>query len=96
MSPHVTLPTAVRSAVRLTRRPGLRTLVVPPTVAVILGMALVVSNEVAGEIRRSATDAAVHNVEAIVRGYVDPSLDPTSLDLEAPRTTPRSTRSSSA
>ena len=55
-----------------TRRPGLRTVVVAPAVAVIVGMAIVVSNSVADELRRSATESAVHNVEAIVRGYVDP------------------------
>ena len=48
-------------------------------------MAIVVSNSVADELRRSATESAVHSVEAIVRGYVDPELDETSLDLDAPR-----------
>lgn len=48
-------------------------------------MAIVVSNSVADELRRSATESAVHNVEAIVRGYVDPELQESSLDLEAPR-----------
>ena len=66
-------------------RPGVRTLVIAPTVAVILGMAFVVSNSVADELRRSATDAAIHNIEAIVRGYVDPSLTEAGLDLDAPR-----------
>ncbi len=79
------LARALRAGARIGGRPGLRTLVVLPTVAVILGMAFVVSNEVAGELRRSATDAAIHNVEAIVRGYVDPSLEETSLDLDARR-----------
>jgi diguanylate cyclase (GGDEF)-like protein/PAS domain S-box-containing protein len=48
-------------------------------------MAIVVSNAVADELRRSATEAAVHGVEAIVRGYVDPELGETSLDLDATR-----------
>ena len=48
-------------------------------------MAIVVSNSVADELRRSATESAVHSVEAIVRGYVDPELDEASLDLDAPR-----------
>ena len=52
--------------------------------AVIIGMAIVVSNSVADELRRSATDSAVHNVEAIVRGYLDPELGESSLDLDAP------------
>ena len=85
MSPHLTLPATFRSAVRIRRRPGLRTVVVAPAVAVIVGMAIVVSNSVADELRRSATESAVHSVEAIVRGYVDPALQETSLDLDAPR-----------
>jgi diguanylate cyclase (GGDEF)-like protein/PAS domain S-box-containing protein len=84
MSPHLTLPATLRSAVRGRRRPGLRTVVVAPAVAVIVGMAIVVSNSVADEYRRSATESAVHSVEAIVRGYVDPALHETSLDLGAP------------
>jgi diguanylate cyclase (GGDEF)-like protein/PAS domain S-box-containing protein len=56
-----------------------------PAVAVIVGMAIVVSNSVADDLRRSATESAVHNVEAIVRGYVDPELHESSLDLAAPR-----------
>jgi diguanylate cyclase (GGDEF)-like protein/PAS domain S-box-containing protein len=83
MSPQFRLPAYLRSAARIPRRPGLRTVVVAPAVAVILGMALVVSNSVADELRRSATESAVHSVEAIVRGYVDPELEETSLDLGA-------------
>jgi len=60
-------------------------MVVAPAVAVIVGMAIVVSNSVADELRRSATDSAVQNVEAIVRGYVDPGMRASSLDLGAPR-----------
>jgi diguanylate cyclase (GGDEF)-like protein/PAS domain S-box-containing protein len=52
---------------------------------VIIGMAIVVSNRVADELRRGATESAVHSIEAIVRGYVDPELDETSLDLDSPR-----------
>ena len=48
-------------------------------------MAIVVSNSVADELRRGAIESAVHNVEAIVRGYVDPALGEASLDLEALR-----------
>jgi PAS domain S-box-containing protein len=40
---------------------------------------------VADELRKTATESAVHSVEAIVRGYVDPELSETSLDLDAPR-----------
>ncbi len=85
MSPHLPLPAFLRSAAGFPRRPGLRTIVVAPAVAVIVGMAIVVSNSVADELRRSATESAVHSVEAIVRGYVDPGLHETSLDLGAAR-----------
>lgn len=66
-------------------RSGLRTLVVAPAVAIVVAMAVFVSNGVADELRRTATDSAVHSVEAIVRGYVDPVLDASSRDLDAPR-----------
>ena len=79
------LPLPSLRGVRIRRRPGLRTIVVAPAVAVIVGMAIAVSNSVADELRRSATDSAVHNIEAIVRGYLDPALTETSLDLGAPR-----------
>jgi diguanylate cyclase (GGDEF)-like protein/PAS domain S-box-containing protein len=81
----ITLPRVLRKAVPTRGRPGLRTVVIAPAVAVIVGMAIVVSNAVADELRRSASDAAVHGVEAIVRGYVDPTLEGTSLDLLAAR-----------
>jgi diguanylate cyclase (GGDEF)-like protein/PAS domain S-box-containing protein len=71
------------TAARIRRRPGIRMVVVAPAIAVIVGMAVVVSNSVANELRESAKEAAVHNVEAIVRGYVDPVMDDTSLDLDA-------------
>ena len=84
--PHrLPLPALPRRAAFGRPRPGLRSLVVVPTVAVILGMAIAVSISVADELRRSATDSAVHNIEAIVRGYVDPELHESSLDLDAPR-----------
>ncbi len=67
------------------RRSGLRTVVVAPAVAIVVAMAVFVSNGVADELRRTATNSAVHSVEAIVRGYVDPVLNASSLDLDAPR-----------
>ena len=75
----------LRSAFPVGRRPGLRMVVIAPAIAVTVAMAIVVSNAVADELRRSATEAAVHGVEAIVRGYVDPQLGETSLDLDAVR-----------
>ncbi|HEV8281003.1 MAG TPA: hypothetical protein VGQ02_04025, partial [Candidatus Limnocylindrales bacterium] len=53
-------PTLGQPTARIRRRPGLRTVVVAPAVAVILGMAWVVSNGVADELRRTATESAVH------------------------------------
>jgi len=85
MSPRPHLSAAIRSAAHRGRLRGFRVVIVAPAVAVIVGMAVVVSNGVAGELRRSATESAVHNIEAIVRGYVDPELDESSLDLDAAR-----------
>ena len=48
-------------------------------------MAFVASEIVAGQLRQAATDSARHNVEAIVRGYVDPSISEADLDLAAAR-----------
>lgn len=73
------LPPGLRSV----PRPGLRSVVIAPAVAVIVGMAIAVSTAVADELRRSASDAAVHGIEAIVRGYIDPALGEGSLDLTA-------------
>jgi len=84
MPARIRLRALARFAASISWRPGLRTVVVAPAVAVIIGMAIVVANSVADELRRSATDSAVHNVEAIVRGYVDPALQESSLDLDAP------------
>jgi diguanylate cyclase (GGDEF)-like protein/PAS domain S-box-containing protein len=79
------IPLFRRAAARISWRPGLRTVVVAPTVAIIVAMAIVVSRGVADELRKTATESAVHSVEAIVRGYVDPELSESSLDLDAPR-----------
>jgi diguanylate cyclase (GGDEF)-like protein/PAS domain S-box-containing protein len=79
------LRAAVASAGRLPRQPRLNALVVVPAVAVIVAMAVVVSNSAADELRETSKQSAVQNVEAIVRGYLDPQLDATSLDLDAQR-----------
>ena len=47
-------------------------------------MAVAVAEVVANQLRRTAADAAVHNVETIVRGYVDPRIHENSLSLGAP------------
>ncbi len=64
-------------------RPSLRLYVGLLAVAVVVGMAIVLAEVVAGHLRNTAADAAVHNVEAIVRGYVDPQVDESSLALGA-------------
>jgi diguanylate cyclase (GGDEF)-like protein/PAS domain S-box-containing protein len=45
-------------------------------------MAVVLAEVVAGHLRSTAANGAVHNVEAIVRGYVDPQVDEADLALE--------------
>ena len=62
-------------------RPSLQILVGAAAIAVVLGMAIALSTTVADQLRQTATDAAVHNVETIVRGYVDPTIDPETLAL---------------
>jgi diguanylate cyclase (GGDEF)-like protein/PAS domain S-box-containing protein len=64
-------------------RPDLRLSVVAPVLMVVVGMAFVASQIVAGQLRQTATQSALQNVEAIVRGYVDPSIQEASLDLGA-------------
>ena len=55
-------------------------------IAVVVGMALAIAEISAGELRRTAADAAVHQIEAIVRGYVDPAITEDSLGIGAPAT----------
>jgi diguanylate cyclase (GGDEF)-like protein/PAS domain S-box-containing protein len=62
-------------------RPSLRMWVGALAVAVVVCMAVVVADIAAGHLRQTAAEAAVHNVEAIVRGYVDPKVDEASLAL---------------
>ena len=52
-------------------------------VGVILVAALVISIVVADRLRASATDAALDGAEAIVRGFVDPIISETDLDIDA-------------
>ena len=52
-------------------------------IGVVVGMALTISEIAAGQLRQTAAEAAVHQVEAIVRGYVDPSLTEEALALDA-------------
>lgn len=64
--------------------PSLRLLVAVATIAIVVGMAVSVANVVAEELRATATEAALRNVETIVRGYVDPTANEGSLALGAP------------
>ena len=56
-----------------------------PALLIVVGMAVVASEIVAAQLRQAATDSARQNVEAIVRGYVDPSISEGDLDLGAAR-----------
>ncbi len=47
-------------------------------------MAAIVSEVVAHQLRGTAADAAIHNVEAIVRGYIDPRIQEELLVMGAP------------
>ena len=76
---------SVASTGSVQRRPSVHALVVIPAIAVIVAMAVVVSHSAAEALRESAKESAVQNIEAIVRGYLDPNLSEASLDLEAPR-----------
>ena len=67
-----------------TWRPSFRLSVAGIGVAVVVVMAVVVAEVVAIQLRLTAADAAVHNVEAIVRGYVDPRINEDLLALDAP------------
>src|SRR5687768_7996678 len=64
-------------------RPSLRVGVVAAAAAVIVVMALVLSTAAATRLRETATEAARHNVESIVRGYIDPSLHAETFNLQA-------------
>jgi diguanylate cyclase (GGDEF)-like protein/PAS domain S-box-containing protein len=64
-------------------RPDLRLSVVGPAIAVVVGMAFVSSDLVAGQMRQTAVASTRQNVEAIVRAYVDPAIDPQSVELGA-------------
>ena len=65
-------------------RPSLRVTVAGFVVAVVVLMAVIVAELAAHHLRTIAADAAVHNVEAIVRGYVDPRIREELLALDAP------------
>jgi diguanylate cyclase (GGDEF)-like protein/PAS domain S-box-containing protein len=51
--------------------------------AIVVCMAALVSQAAAGQLRASAAESALRNVEAIVRGYVDPAVREDGLSLDA-------------
>ena len=53
--------------------------------AVVLGMAAVMATAAAEQLQRTAIESAQANVEAIVRGYVDPIVDQDTLTVGAAR-----------
>src|SRR3974377_210774 len=69
-----------RPTLRACRR-RLRLITAFAAVGIVLGLAVSVSNIVASELRQSATDDAQSSIESIVRGHIDPVIEPASLDL---------------
>ena len=61
------------------RAPGARALVLVLALGIVVGMAVLIAVSAADQLRRTAAESALHEIEAIVRGYVDPTLGPTSL-----------------
>src|SRR6185503_17137499 len=76
-------PHAARSRRPSSWRPSLRMLVVAAAVTIVVGMAVAVASIVANQLRQTATAAALHSVETIVRGYVDPSIGQAGLELSS-------------
>jgi diguanylate cyclase (GGDEF)-like protein/PAS domain S-box-containing protein len=62
---------------------GLRGWVLLGSASVVIGLAFQIAGSAADHLREASRDAAVANVESIVRSYVDPILDEPSLDLGA-------------
>lgn len=66
-----------------TWRPGLRFTVAALALLVVVAMAAVVSELAAGQLRQTAAGSALANVEAIVRGFVDPTVHEENLRLDS-------------
>jgi diguanylate cyclase (GGDEF)-like protein/PAS domain S-box-containing protein len=64
-------------------RPGLRLAVLVGSGLVVIALALAIAVSAADNLRAAATTAAIHNAEAIVRGYVDPILSASDLQLNS-------------
>ena len=62
---------------------GLRSWVLGGSALVVVGLSVAVSESAAGQLRAGATDAAIENAQAIVRGYVDTILTEDALNIDA-------------
>jgi diguanylate cyclase (GGDEF)-like protein/PAS domain S-box-containing protein len=71
------------SSGRVAWRPGPRPVVIAGAAAIVLGMAFVIAEQVADELRAGAMASALGNVGTIVRGFVDPVIKEESLQLDA-------------
>jgi diguanylate cyclase (GGDEF)-like protein/PAS domain S-box-containing protein len=59
---------------RVVLRPGLRALVLGVSGALVVSTALLVSINVSDHLERAAVNEAIRTTEAVVRGYIDPSV----------------------
>ena len=64
-------------------RPGLRFSVAALALLVVVAMAAVVSELAARQLRQTAAESALANAEAIVRGFVDPTVHEENLLLDS-------------
>ncbi len=62
-------------------RPGLRGWVLLGSATVVFGLAFQIAGSAADHLRDASRQAATANAESIVRSYVDPILDESTLDL---------------
>ena len=79
----ISAPRHLRLAAPHRSKAGFSVPVVILVVGVVVGMAVSIAEIAAGQLRETAADAAVHQVEAIVRGYVDPTITEETLALDA-------------
>ena len=79
----ISTPRHLRLAAPHRSKAGFSVPVVILVVGVVVGMAVSIAEIAAGQLRETAADAAVHQVEAIVRGYVDPTITEETLALDA-------------
>jgi diguanylate cyclase (GGDEF)-like protein/putative nucleotidyltransferase with HDIG domain len=66
-------------------RPSLRFAVAAVSLAIVIGMAVVISNVVADRLRELAVDAALEHAESVVRANLDPAFASEALQPGAPR-----------